>query len=110
MKALMRYKMSREEKRAFDAEIARQAQEISDRFALEIDATILWALHDKFGFGPERLRRFYDRAYESRESLLRRYEMHDDAEFILLHKLKGIGVDLKRWNEEQKQRVTIHAG
>lgn len=110
MKALMRYKMSREEKRAFDAEIARQARQITDRFALELDATILWALHTEFGFGAERLRRFYDCVAESREALLRHYEMEEDSQFILLYKPKEIGVDLKKWDAEQKQHVTIHVG
>ena len=107
MNALRRYSMSKEEKRALQAEVARQARQISDRFAIEIDATILWALHEKFGFGPERLRRFYDCVYESREMLLQRYDMHDDAEFILLHKLREIGVDVQKWSAEQKQHVTF---
>ena len=108
MNALRRYSMSKEEKRALQAEVARQARQISDRFALEIDATILWALHEKLGFGPERLRRFYDCVYESRETLLQHYDMHDDAEFILLHKLREIGVDVQKWSAEQKQHVTMH--
>lgn len=107
MKALRHYSMSKEEKRALQAEVSRQARQISDRFAIEIDATILWALHEKFGFGPERLRRFYDCVYESREMLLQRYDMHDDAEFILLHKLREIGVDVQKWSAEQKQHVTF---
>ena len=107
MKALRHYSMSKEEKRALQAEVSRQARQISDRFAIEIDATILWALHEKFGFGPERLRRFYDCVYESREMLLQRYDMHDDAEFILLHKLLEIGVDVQKWSAEQKQHVTF---
>ena len=107
MKALRHYSMSKEEKRALQAEVSRQARQISDRFAIEIDATIHWALHEKFGFGPERLRRFYDCVYESREMLLQRYDMHDDAEFILLHKLREIGVDVQKWSAEQKQHVTF---
>ena len=107
MKALRHYSMSKEEKRALQAEVSRQARQISDRFAIEIDATILWALHEKFGFGPERLRRFYDCVYENRETLLQRYDMHDDTEFILLHKLLEIGVDVQKWSAEQKQHVTF---
>ena len=108
MKALMRYKMSREEKRAFDAEIARPARQITDRFAFELDATILWALHTEFGFGAERLRRFYDCVAESREALLRHYEMQNDAEFILLHKLRDIGVDVRAWSDAQPRHTVIH--
>lgn len=110
MNALRRYSMSKEEKRALQAEVSRQARQISDRFALELDATILWALHDEFGFGAERLRRFYDCVYNNREALLRRYDMHDDAEFILLHKLREIGVDVQKWSADQKQHVTFRVG
>lgn len=107
MNALRRYSMSKEEKRALQAEVSRQARQISDRFALELDATILWALHSEFGFGADRLRRFYDCVYQNREALLRRYDMHDDAEFILLHKLREIGVDVQKWSADQKQHVTF---
>lgn len=108
MNALRRYTMSKEEKRALQAEVARQSREISDRFALELDATILWALHEKFGFGAKRCRRFYDCVYEVRENLLKKYEMQDDCEFILIYKLKEYGIDLKKWSEEQKNHVVIH--
>lgn len=108
MNALRRYTMSKEEKRALKAEVARQSREISDKFALEIDATILWSLHEKFGFGPERCKRFYDSVAESRENLLKKYEMQDDSEFILIYKLKEAGIDLRKWAEEQKKHVVIH--
>ena len=110
MNALRRYSMSKEEKRALQAEVSRQARQISDRFALELDATILWALHSEFGFGADRLRRFYDCVYQNREALLRRYDMHDDAEFILLHKLREIGADVRKWSEEQTEHVTFRVG
>ena len=110
MNAIRRYSMSKEEKRALHAEVARQARQISDRFSLEVDATILWALHEEFGFGAERLRRFYDCVYQNREALLRRYDMHDDAEFILLHKLREIGADVRKWSEEQTEHVTFRVG
>lgn len=107
MKALMRYPLTRKQERAMQAEMLRQ---LNDNMASDLEATFLWALHTEFGFGTERLRRFYDCVVECRESLLRHYEMEDDSQFILLHKLKEIGVDLKKWDEEQKQHVTIHVG
>lgn len=107
MNAIRRYNMSKEEKRALTHEVARQAREISDKFALELDATILWALHKKFGFGAKRCKKFYDCVAELRESLLKKYEMQDDSEFILLYKLKERGIDVKKWSEEQKNHVVI---
>lgn len=107
MKALMQYQMSAAEKQAMKVEVARQARELSDRFSTEINATILWALHEEFGFGAERLRRYFDCVEKYRMELIEKYEMQDDAEFILLYKLREIGVDLKKWCDETKSRVVL---
>ncbi len=105
MKAICR--MTKKQERAMQAEMLRQ---LNSNMASDLEATFLWALHTEFGFGAERLRRFYDCVAESREALLRHYEMEEDSQFILLYKLKEIGVDLKKWDAEQKQHVTIHVG
>lgn len=105
MKAICR--MTKKQERAMQAEMLRQ---LNSNMASDLEATFLWALHTEFGFGAERLRRFYDCVAESREALLRHYEMEEDSQFILLYKLKKIGVDLKKWDAEQKQHVTIHVG
>ena len=105
MKAICR--MTKKQERAMQAEMLRQ---LNSNMASDLEATFLWALHTEFGVGAERLRRFYDCVAESREALLRHYEMEEDSQFILLYKLKEIGVDLKKWDAEQKQHVTIHVG
>lgn len=108
MNAIRRYSMSKEEKRALHAEVARQARQISDRFSLEVDATILWALHEEFGFGADRLRRVWDCVAVHRAELLKHYDMQDNAEFILLYKLRQIGVDVEKWTAEpQTQKVVL---
>jgi hypothetical protein len=108
MKAIPRYELSKAEKRAFHHEVARQTRKITDRFALELDATILWAAHEKWGKGKKSLREFYDFVTDCREQVLKRYEMEDDAEFILLYKLREIGVDLKAWSEEKRNHLVFH--
>lgn len=60
MKALQRYQMSKVEKAALKAEIARQVHELDEKFSAEICAMLLWALHEEFGFGADRLRRVWD--------------------------------------------------
>lgn len=108
MNAIRRYSMSKEEKRALRSEVARQARQISDRFSLEVDATILWALHEEFGFGADRLRRVWDCVAVHRAELLKHYDMQDNAEFILLYKLRQIGVDVEKWTAEpQTQKVVL---
>lgn len=108
MKAIPRYEMSKEEKRALHHEVSRQAREITNKFALELDATILWSLHEQFGFGKDRLKRFYNYIADCREDLIQKYEMEDEAEYLLLYKLKEIGVDLKAWSEEPRKHLVFH--
>ena len=40
------------EKKAMDLEIQRELAEYDRKHIAEIDATILWVLHEQFGFGP----------------------------------------------------------
>ena len=103
MKAICR--MTKKQERAMQAEMLRQ---LNSNMASDLEATFLWALHTEFGFGAERLRRFYDCVAESREALLRHYEMQNDAEFILLHKLRDIGVDVRAWSDAQPRHTVIH--
>lgn len=43
-----------------------------------------------------------------REELLKHYDMQDNAEFILLYKLRQIGVDVEKWTAEpQTQKVVL---
>lgn len=42
---------SAKEQKAIDAEILRQCAEYDKKNADEVDAVILWLLHEKFGFG-----------------------------------------------------------
>ena len=99
MKALQRYQMSKAEEAALKAEIVRQVHELDEKFSAEICAMLLWALHEEFGFGADRLRRVWDCVAVHRAELLKHYDMQDNAEFILLYKLRQIGVDV----------ISIHA-
>ncbi len=108
MKALQRYQMSKAEKAALKAEIARQVHELDEKFSAEICAMLLWALHEEFGFGADRLRRVWNCVAVHRAELLKHYDMQDNAEFILLYKLRQIGVDVEKWTAEpQTQKVVL---
>lgn len=41
------------EKKAMDLEIQRELAEYDRKHIAEIDATILWVLHEQFGFGAQ---------------------------------------------------------
>lgn len=90
------------EQKAMNLEIQRQCAEFDKKNAREIDAMVLWVLHEVFGFGPERLRRFYNSFNGQVEALAERYQMTDDGDrvWLCLHKLKEYGIDLEEWERE----------
>ena len=80
---------SAKEQKAIDAEILRQCAEFDRKNANEIDALVLWLLHEKFGFGKKRLRAFYDYFLTEIDALAKWYEMGDeDKAWLCTYKLK----------------------
>jgi hypothetical protein len=95
--------LTADEKKAMNMEIQRQTAEYDEKHILEIDALILWNLHQVFGFGPKRLKRFYDALAPSTEALVKRYEMEDsDSIWLCTHLLKRYGIDVKEWDKERR--------
>ena len=76
-----------------DLEIQRELAEYDRKHIAEIDATILWVLHEQFGFGAQRLRTYYNAFHDRIKELVSRYEMEDQM-------LKRIGVDIEAWHKE----------
>lgn len=94
-------KFTAAEQKAMDMEIRRQLAEWNRKNSLEIDAIVLWQLHTQLGFGPQRLRKFFEGFRPAANELIERYEL-DEADQIWLqtHELKEIGVDLEQWYKE----------
>ena len=94
------------EQKAMDISIQKQLAEMNRKNANEIDAIILWTLHEEFGFGPDRLRRMYDCLINGVEALNLRYET-DYGERIWLYTkmLKDYGVDIAAWNAETERKM-----
>jgi len=79
----------------------------------DFDAAVLWALHQAFGFGADRLRRFYD-AFIDIYDELRTYYLGTDADgeevvdgtvaFACKENLLRIGVDVAEWNLKTERR------
>lgn len=91
------------EQKAVDREIEKQLAEYIRKCNLEVEAKVLWALREVFGFGEQRLRRFYDNVDLNLDALADHYEMGDDDLFWLCtRKLKEIGIDIEAWQEENE--------
>ena len=92
------------EQKAIDAEILRQCAEFNRKNELEMDSVILWVLHERFGFGEMRLRKFFDSYAVELDALEKRYEMGDeDMAWLCRYKLKEYGIDLAKWSKEAKR-------
>lgn len=91
------------EKKALDIEIKRQLADYDKKHELELDALVLWTLHEQFGFGQERLRRFYNSFGDSINRLIEHYELDDsDKIWICTEKLKDYGINLEDWAKERR--------
>ena len=98
------------EKRAIKMDIQRQLAEYHEKHLSEIDSVVLWVLHEEFGFGTSRLKKFH-RLFSIRvRELLDRYEFtdEDDQIWIFTNKLKNYGVDLEEWNREVEKEVNAN--
>lgn len=91
------------ERKAMDMEIKRQLAEYDAKHKLELQALILWQLHEQLGFGTKRLKRFYDGFDVAIDALISRYELEgSDSVWLCTLKLKDIGADIEKWNKDRR--------
>ena len=92
------------EKKAMDIEIRKQLAKHDAEYANELESLILQHLHEEFGFGPKRLRQFYDTFAVRLDELIKHYEMTDsDMVWLCTYKLKQYGIDIEKWNEQRRK-------
>lgn len=103
MKARIPIKLTKSQQRAMDEEIKSQLLLYDEMHENNVDSIILYSLHKEFGFGKDRLRRFYDCVKVHYQDLVNHYENEDDAEFVCMKILKDIGVDVAQWNKDRKR-------
>lgn len=61
------------EKKAMELEINRQIAEADKRYIDDIDAMVLYTLRVYLGFGPKRLRKFWDALSAEHDRLIQHY-------------------------------------
>lgn len=94
-------KLTVAEQKAIDIEAKKSLIEYIKAFRLEIEARVLWSLHSSFGFGEERLRRFFEAFDQSIGELVEHYDVEDDdAGWLCVEKLRNYGIDLEKWENE----------
>lgn len=97
MKARITASLNEMAQTAFDDEVSRQLEERSKEWYENLDSIILYTLHNEFGFGKDRLLKFFRSLINTNEELISYYHLKD-ADFICKKKLKEIGVDVEEWN------------
>ena len=102
MKARVPWAGSESQKSAMKLEIQRQLMESTDKYLSEIDAMILWTLHSRYGFGPRRLKQFYDAVQSEHKKLKEFYQTNPDG-WLYTHLLKNVGIDIEKFKEDKNK-------
>lgn len=93
---------NKDERRALHKAIGEQVAEMDRQMELDRDSSILWMLHEQFGFGHDRLFKAWKLMYADSKKLQDRYEMGpEDGGWLCRQKLKEYGVDLERWYKDE---------
>ena len=95
-------RLSNKERKEIEREIRRQTATNVKNLSLNLQAIVLWNIHEQLGFGQKRLLEF-QKTFLPLIKELQEFYMAEDAEeteFILLYKLKNeVGVDVRELND-----------
>jgi hypothetical protein len=100
---IYKVELTPKEQKALDEEINRQLIEKHSEFADDVDYMIMRILHNHFGFGLNRLKRFYEAFIADNEALVKHYEMSDAGVYIARKEMNAIGCDFEKWNSERSE-------
>ena len=89
------------EKKALNIEIRKAAEEHDRRFALEVEATLLWVIRQKLGYGEKGLKSIHDEYFTRIKELIDRYELEEEDDiWLCTQMLKAEGIDIEAWQRE----------
>jgi len=91
-------RMTPTQESAMRHEINQQCLDADARLTADVDAMVLWTLHQHCGFGLKRLHEFYVAMAKEHKRMRDFYEM-DDL-YPERYKLKELGVDVEAWEKE----------
>lgn len=98
---IFKVELTPKEQKALDAEINRQILDRHAEFVDDVDYMIMRILHDEFGFGLTRLKRFYEAFIKDNDALVKHYEMADAGAYIARKEMNKIGCNIEEWNRER---------
>ena len=90
------------EQKIVNKALGEQWAEMGRQMEMDQDSSVLWMLHEQFGFGPKRLYKAWKLMHEDNKKLQERYEMGpEDGGWLCRQKLKQYGVDVERWYKDE---------
>ena len=109
MNAIIQPKLTKRQREAMDAELNAQIAKQVPKLAHNVMALVLWYLHEKEGYGRERLTRLNREFAPAIRNLQQYYEMdnHDDTEWLVKRQLREIGVDVEVLDNELGVEVKV---
>lgn len=96
--------MSKEERKAMNAEIRMQCVKTCEQLELDYDTMIAYVLNIELGYGEKRLKEFFKKVIEARKDLKEFYECeerNDDTHFHAMREhLKHNKIDIEKIRNE----------
>lgn len=90
--------MSGHGKEIMMAEIHKSILEREKVLAMDLDTCAIWTLYNKYGWGKQRLKKFYNELFEEHLNMRKFYDIDDLYPERL--KLKEKGIDIEAWYDE----------
>ena len=110
MKALLPRKMTKREMDALEGSIREQIAVGVGKLKGNIEAIVLWQLHEQFGFGAKRLEAFLEGFQPALQELKAFYDLEgqEETELACIHNLKSIGFDTDKLGKAFPVEYTIN--
>jgi hypothetical protein len=105
--------MTKEEKKARDAEVRQACVEICNKFEVDYDTMMIYILHFAYGYGLKRIKEFHRTLIAEREEMKKWYSADigqnetDIHFFAMRQKLKAKGIDVEAIREELLREAGI---
>ena len=98
------------QRRAMTKEINAQILKSDIAYKLDMDAAVLFVLHDTFGFGKKRLWRFFHNFTARHQELREFYQLDDENNTWICRRLlkERMGVDVEAWEKEFTEHGQSH--
>lgn len=92
------------ERQAVELEVGHMIAKANEQNAANFDALVLYVLHVHYGWGKDRLKKFWTAFCKEHKALCDRYCMYGvgDNTWLAHKKLEEIGVDIAEWYKEME--------